>query len=138
LKCREQGNFLTAWGGVASLSLSLVATWTGARQQGFSLNDVVRWMCEKPATLAGLSDSKGRIAPGYDADFVVFDPDAEIVVTEDCLHFRHPVSPYLGLSLTGAVKATFLRGKMVFESEAGTGGGSFPGASGGRECRRVE
>ncbi|HEX4229975.1 MAG TPA: allantoinase AllB [Bryobacteraceae bacterium] len=129
LKCREQGNFLTAWGGIASLSLSLAATWTAARQQGFSLSDVVRWMCEKPAALAGLSGSKGTIEPGCDADFVVFDPDAEFVVTEDRLHFRHPVSPYLGLSLKGAVKMTFLRGKMVFERNTATGG---------RECRRVQ
>lgn len=138
LKCREQGNFLTAWGGIASLSLSLAATWTAARQQGFSLSDVVRWMCEKPASLAGLSGRKGRIAPGYDADFVVFDPEAEFVATEDRLHFRHPVSPYLGLSLKGAVKMTFLRGEMVFESAVTTGGGRFPEVPDGRECCRVQ
>jgi allantoinase len=138
LKCREQGNFLTAWGGIASLSLSLPATWTAARQQGFALNDVVRWMCEKPAALAGLSSSKGRIMPGYDADFVVFDPDAEFVITENRLHFRHPVSPYVGLSLKGAVKMTFLRGKMVFEREVGSDTGHFPGAPSGCECRRVQ
>jgi allantoinase len=117
LKCCEAGDFLEAWGGIASLSLSLAATWTAARQRGFSLNDIVRWMSEKPAALAGLGDGKGRIAPGYDADFVVFDPDADFLVTTDRLHFRHAVSPYLGSTLKGSVKTTFLHGQAVFQSQ---------------------
>ncbi len=55
--------------------------WTAASARGFQIGDIVRWMCEKPAELAGLSSRKGRIAPGYDADFVVFDPDARFEAT---------------------------------------------------------
>ena len=65
----------------------------------FALTDIARWMAEKPAQLAGCEARKGRIAAGYDADFVVFDPEAEFTVTEDRLHQRHPVSPYLGEKL---------------------------------------
>lgn len=138
LKCCEAGDFLEAWGGIASLSLSLAATWTAARQRGFSLNDIVRWMSEKPAALAGLGDGKGRIAPGYDADFVVFDPDADFLVTTDRLHFRHAVSPYLGSRLKGSVKTTFLRGQAVFQSQPTLESDRFPGPPSGCECRHVQ
>ena len=48
-----------AWGGIASLQLGLPAVWTEARRRGYALADVVRWMAERPAALAGLP-RKGR------------------------------------------------------------------------------
>ena len=122
-----EGNFQTAWGGIASLSVALPLMWTEASRRGFTLVDVVHWMAEGPARLAGCETRKGRIAAGYDADFVVFDTDREFVVTEDQLYYRHPVSPYLGEKLRGVVKATFLRGDPVFNE------GEFPGEPAGRE-----
>jgi allantoinase len=84
-------------------------------------------MASAPARLAGCDTRKGRIAAGYDADFVVFDPDREFTVTEDRLHYRHPVSPYMGETLRGVVKGTYQRGSPVFSE------GKFPGKPGGRE-----
>jgi allantoinase len=123
-------NFRDAWGGIASLSMALPVMWTEARQRGLALTDIARWMAEKPAQLAGCGVSKGRIAPGYDADFVVFDPEAEFTLSEDRLHHRHAVSPYLGEKLRGQVKRTYLRGKVVYQD------GEFPGEPMGREFRR--
>jgi len=77
--------------------------------------------------VAGYDMRKGRIAAGYDADFVVFDSDREFIVTEDKLHYRHSVSPYLGETLRGVVRATYLRGNPVFTE------GKFPGEPAGRE-----
>ena len=108
------GNFRDAWGGIASLSMSLPVMWTEARTRGFALTDIARWMAEAPARLAGCEARKGRIAAGYDADFVVFDPETEFTVTEDRLHHRHAVSPYLGETLQGVVRRTYLRGQLVF------------------------
>jgi allantoinase len=122
-----EGNFQTAWGGIASLSVALPLMWTEASRRGFTLVDVVHWMAEGPARLAGCETRKGRIAAGCDADFVVFDADREFVVTEDKLYYRHPVSPYLGETLRGVVKATYLRGNPVFNE------GEFPGEPAGRE-----
>ena len=80
LKRLETGDFLQAWGGIASLQFRLPVAWTEAQRRGHGLDDLARWLCEKPAALAGLSPRKGRIAPGQDADLVLFDPDAELQV----------------------------------------------------------
>jgi allantoinase len=120
-------NFGEAWGGIAGLSMSLPIMWTEAQARDFTLTDIAHWMAEGPARLAGCGARKGRIAAGYDADFVVFDPEAEFTVTEDRLHHRHAVSPYLGETLRGVVKRTYLRGQLVFHN------GEFPGEVSGRE-----
>src|SRR5262249_23746200 len=51
LKCADSGDFMRAWGGIASLQLGLAATWTEARARGFAVNDIVDWMCAAPARL---------------------------------------------------------------------------------------
>ena len=129
MKRLDEGSFKTAWGGISSLSLALPVIWTEASRRGFTLTDLTRWMCEEPARLAGCATRKGRIAEGLDADFVIFEPEAEFVVTEDRLYYRHPVSPYLGERLRGVVKATYLRGQCVFTD------GQFCGGARGREIR---
>jgi len=127
MKNLDEGNFQTAWGGISSLSVALPVMWTEARKRGFALSDVARWMAQGPARLAGCHLQKGRIAAGYHADLVVFDPQAEWVVTKERLYQRHLVSPYMGERLRGVVKATYVRGKAVFEE------GRFPGEAIGRE-----
>jgi allantoinase len=127
MKHLDRGDFRSAWGGIASVSLALPLVWTEAWQRGFSLTDVAHWMAERPAQLAGLQDSKGRLAAGLDADFAVFDPETNWTVTESQLHFRHPVTPYLGETLKGRVLATYLRGECVFRD------GAFPNGPRGRE-----
>ena len=129
MKRLADGSFKTAWGGIASLSVALPVMYTEARARGFTLADIARWMAEAPAKLARCDKQKGRIAAGYDADFVVFGPEDEFEISRDRLHYRHAVSPYLGEKLQGVVKATYLRGKEVFRA------GEFPGEATGRECR---
>ncbi|MGB7281174.1 MAG: allantoinase AllB [Candidatus Acidiferrum sp.] len=128
MKRLADGDFRSAWGGISSLSIALPVMYTEAINRGFSLNDIARWMAEAPANLAGCHKRKGRIAAGYDADFVVFDPESEFTVTQNHLHFRHPFSPYLGEKLRGVVQATYLRGEPVFQDN------EFPGSPIGKEC----
>jgi allantoinase len=116
MKRLEEGNFATAWGGIASISVALSVVWTGMRARGFPLSDLARLMSRQPAQLAGLRGRKGATAPGYDADFVVFDPEGQKVVTETQIHTRHALSPYLGEQLLGTVTATYLRGIPVYEN----------------------
>jgi allantoinase len=114
LKCKTLGDFGAAWGGIASLQLGLSALWSEGRRRGATLLQLGRWMSEAPARFAGLTGKKGRIARGYDADFVAWDPDEPFTVTERTLLFRHPVSPYVGRTLTGGVRETWLRGQPIF------------------------
>ena len=130
MKRLTEGNFRTAWGGIASLSVALPLMWTEASRRGFTLRDLAGWMAAAPAGLAGCEKRKGRIAAGYDADFVIFDSDREFLVTKERLHYRHPVSPYMGETLRGVVKATYLRGNLIFAE------GSFLAEPGGREIRQ--
>jgi allantoinase len=115
LKNRERGSFSEAWGGIASLQLGLPAVWTEAQRRGFGPAEIAAWMSARPAALAGLGHRKGRIAPGFDADLAVWDPEAEIAVEAEQLYFRHKLSPYLGRRLRGRVEATLLRGQLVYD-----------------------
>jgi len=130
MKHLSERSFRTAWGGISSLSLALPVMWTEASRRGFTLPDIVRWMAKGPAQLAGCDSYKGRIAKDFDADFVVFEPEAGFIVTEEHLHYRHRVSPYLGEKLRGVVKATYLYGNCVFAD------GKFPSKQAGRELQR--
>ncbi|CAN3984141.1 allantoinase AllB [Kitasatospora purpeofusca] len=107
------GDFAAAWGGIASLQLGLPAVWTEARRRGRTLAEVVGWMSAGPARLVGLDGRKGAVAVGHDADLVAFDPDADFAVHAAELHHRNPVTPYAGRTLTGAVRTTWLRGRVV-------------------------
>jgi allantoinase len=116
----KQGDFRQAWGGIASLSVAISVIWTEMRERGLPLDHLARWMSAQPAKLAGLTERKGSIAAGCDADLVVFDPDAVFTLSAADLQYRHLVSPYLGEKLHGKVQATFVRGVAVYQE------GRFP------------
>jgi allantoinase len=115
MKLPEQGDFLRAWGGIASLQLSLSAMWTEARSRGYSAARMTEWLCRNPARLAGIEAKKGSIAVGRDADLVIWNPDQKFKVDAARLHHRHKVTPYAGRELVGVVETTFLRGRKIFD-----------------------
>ncbi len=120
------GDFVAAWGGIASLQLGLAAMWTAGASRGASLTQLTHWMSAAPAALAGLSERKGSLAVGRDADLVLWDPDVVWTVDPASLEHRHPVTPYAGMRLRGRVHRTFVRGELVYDD------GRFPGALRGR------
>jgi allantoinase len=130
MKHREAGRFDASWGGIAGLGLALPVMATAMRRRGLGATKLAEWMAAAPARLAGLHGHKGALEAGMDADLVVFDPDAEWTVTEDHLHFRHKISPYLGARLKGRVEETWLRGERVYTR------GEFANEPRGRELVR--
>lgn len=127
---KTPGDFGAAWGGVAGLQLALSVTWTEASLRGYTIGHLLRWLCEAPARLAGLSGRKGALRPGYDADFVVWRPEETFRVDPARLLHKHKVTPYAGLELRGVVEATFVRGQQIFDN------GEVRGPARGREVTR--
>ena len=111
LKLPDEGDFLRAWGGIASLQLGLASVWTEARRRGHSLSQVLDWMSAAPARLLGLP--LGVLAPGRRADLVSWDPEAAWTVDPHQLAHRHPVTPYAGQRFSGRVHDVWLRGRQV-------------------------
>jgi len=116
MKLRERGDFMKAWGGIASLQLRLPVVWTEARRRGYSLLDVARWLCANPAQQVSFETRKGAIAVGCDADVVIWNPDEQFTVSASTLHHRHKLTPYANEVLSGAVQQTFLRGQKIYDS----------------------
>ena len=127
MKREDTGRFDLAWGGIASLSLAPSIIHTECRRRGFTLDEIVRWMSSAPAALAGISQQAGALEVDRDANFVIFDTDAEFIVTPDKLHYRHAISPYLNETLRGIVKATYLRGEAIYSEDG------FASKASGRE-----
>ena len=79
-----------------------------------SVGQIVRLLCEGPASIYGIS-SKGTLTAGYDADLVLFDPQGSTVVDSSWLQSKCGWSPYEGRTLQGKVVKTVLRGRTVWE-----------------------
>jgi allantoinase len=115
MKLLDEGDFMRAWGGIASLQLSLPAVWTEGAKRGYAVQHLAAWLSAGPARLAGLEKRKGAIAVGCDADLVIWNPNAKFMVEPSQLHYRHKITPFAGRTLAGVVETTFLRGRKIYE-----------------------
>lgn len=115
LKCLDTGDFMKAWGGISSIQFSLPIIWTEMKKRNISLNTLVRTMCENTSKLAGLDKTKGTLTKTKNADFIVFDENAEFKVTESIIEHKNKVTPYKDFNLLGNVEQTYIRGKCVYK-----------------------
>lgn len=119
LKRPETGDFLGAWGGIASLQLGLSVLWTLAGQRGYDLQRMFHWNAEGPARLAGLDSRKGKLAAGFDADVVIWDDAATFTVQPQQLRHKHKITPYAGRQLRGVVHQTWVGGQLAYDRVTG-------------------
>jgi allantoinase len=124
------GDWQRAWGGIASIELTLPIVWRGLRTHMVTFTRVAEWLSANPARLVGLDTHKGRLAPGFDADLCVWNHEEEWTVRVEDLHHRHKITPYDGQRLRGRVKRTYVRGQLVYDD------GEFPAGPNGQLLRR--
>lgn len=82
-------------------------------ERDFSIGELAQWMSARTAAFLGLGSRKGALAPGMDADFVVFDPDSEVEIRPSEVLHRHNLTPYSGRKIRGKVLKTYLRGVEI-------------------------
>lgn len=87
----------------------------GVGKRGFPLRRFVEVFATNPARVTGLYPRKGVIAPGSDADLVLWDPDVERTIGMDLLHHDGDYSPWEGWRVRGWPATTILRGRVVVE-----------------------
>ncbi|VAW36157.1 Dihydropyrimidinase [hydrothermal vent metagenome] len=126
-------NYSQIPGGVPSIEMRFAALYShGVCQGQISLQQWVAQCCTTPAKLMGLQN-KGGITVGYDADLVIFDPEATQTITPETVHETAGWTPYNGLTLQGWPQTTLSRGKIVVHD------GQFLGAMGnGRFIHRTQ
>lgn len=130
MKRKDTGDFMEAWGGISSLQLRLPVLWTLVRERGLAINQLVEWTARAPARLVGLDKRKGAIHAGYDADILIWNPDATFRVEPSVIEHRHKLTPYMGQTLHGVVETVYLRGVKVYD------GGEFEPTPAGTLLKR--
>ncbi|MDA3812480.1 MAG: dihydropyrimidinase [Spirochaetaceae bacterium] len=116
---QEKANGLDAFntvpGGVPSIEMRFSAIYSRGVRDGFlTLNQWVDLCCSTPAWLFGLKN-KGDIQIGKDADLVIFDPDKEMVLSEESLHEKAGWTPYKNMKITGWPIVTISRGEVIIK-----------------------
>ena len=114
LKELNSGDFMKAWGGIASIQFAMPVLWTAAKKRNGTFTDIAKWLAENPAKLIRKETTKGKIAKGYDADIVIW-RDTAFKVTEDTICHKHKITPYMNETLYGVVEQTFLGGIKVYD-----------------------
>ena len=115
LKKLEEHNLWEAWGGISSLQFGLSLIWTAIKKRGYSMTQLANWMCERPAHLVNLEKSKGKIKKGYQADFVIWNPEAQHTIDKKDILHKNKLSAYEQHTVYGVVEQTILRGEVIFD-----------------------
>jgi allantoinase len=132
---KETGSIWTDYGGIAGSGMLLPYMYSeGYQKKRIGLRKLVELLCEKPAERYGISDRKGKIAMGMDADFVLIDPAGEMRIQGKDFLSKGKMTPFEGRVFKGKIMKTMLRGEIIYDAENGilasAGSGKFLGNRG--------
>ncbi|MGC1235789.1 MAG: dihydroorotase family protein [Xanthobacteraceae bacterium] len=127
----DPDNIWLAKSGFGGTEYLLSGVLSEGSRRGMSYNRMAELLSWNPAQRFGLL-SKGDIAPGYDADIVLVDPNFTFVVRAAESESHQGYSPFEGIELSGRVKNTFLRGALIYAD------GKIIGAPRGEYLRRPQ
>ena len=113
LLSEKQGGALKAVSGMPTLQFSLASVCELVREGVLSMEQLVQKMCHAPAELFRIK-GRGYIRPGYQADLVLLNPNAEWTVTADCIQSKCGWSPMEGRTFHAKVEKTFVNGHLVY------------------------
>jgi allantoinase len=115
LKDPNVHNLFEAWGGISGGQFSLLASIELSLAHNIPFEKVAKWTASNPAERFGISDRKGKIAKGADADFAFVTLDEAYTVTAENYYAKHKESLYIGHTFPCKVVGTMNRGKLVFK-----------------------
>lgn len=116
-KSEETNGAFGAWGGISGVqSLMQVMFDQAVNKKGLSPTFISKTLSYGPSKVFGLSDKKGKIECGYDADLVILDAEKEWEITNESLFYLNKISAFIGLKGKGTPIYTLIRGKIVAEN----------------------
>ncbi|WP_226527638.1 allantoinase [Metabacillus niabensis] len=124
LKDPKVHNLFQAWGGISGGQFTLMSIIELAVKYDIPFESVAKWTAQNPAERFGISDRKGQIKEGKDADFAIVTLGKSFTVTEENFYAKHKESLYLGHTFPCEITVTINRGNVVYEN--GRGMGSVP------------
>jgi dihydropyrimidinase len=121
-KTLGEGDFSKIPNGAPGIETRMNLVYDGGVRPGrISLNRFVELTSTSPARIFGLFPRKGTIAPGSDADIVIFDPDKKVRLSAKTLHMRVDYNPYEGREIVGATETVISRGRVIVDAGRFTG-----------------
>ena len=115
-KAMWEGDFWRIPFGLPGVETLTTTTFTAGPAAGrFSINHWVKLVSENPAKLFGMYPRKGVIAPGSDADILIWDPERRVTLTPSVLQTNCDYSPFEGFETKGYPHQTYSRGRLVAE-----------------------
>ena len=112
---QKSDNVFLAKAGFGGTEYLLSGVFSEGSKRGMPYNQMAQLLCWNPSRRYGLL-AKGDIAVGYDADLVLLDPDESFQVHSSESPSSQGYTPFEGLELTGRVKSTYLRGKLICQN----------------------
>ena len=114
--------------GLPGVEHRVILLYDAVRTGKLDIHHFVDLVATMPAKLFGLFPRKGTIAPGSDADLVIFDPERKMTISAATQHQRVDYTPYEGMPVQGVPDTVLLRGRVIVrngEYIGGTGGGQY-------------